>query len=144
MFGYNNSYGLSSGYLEDTVYIPADTYASTPLILYLVLGILAVALVGMSGILYNHDNYLDIISGFMGIFLSFTVSIMSINGTVYTSTSKLMSNGAFVTNYEIITSEMMHYLFLLIGMIAVLYVVILVYQVITESYKNILIRRYDL
>ena len=107
-----------------------------PLLLYIVLLIAGIVTVLLSFLFRGSERYIDIILGFIGIFICFAVALMSISGDVYVSTSDINVGNVFVTYYESITIVPLHYFFLLIGMIVVINTIFSLSEIIINSYKN--------
>lgn len=116
-----------------------------PLTLYIIICVAAIVLVFLAFLLKNTENYSDIVAGFMGTYLSWYVSQHAISGSVSIITTALIgTTDQFATDYEIVTFPALHYFFLLISMISLVYTIFLVFGIIVQTYKNIIDRRYDL
>lgn len=126
---------------ETTLTCPTDGVTHS---FFSTLVVIMFCLIGATFIMRKSDNFFDIITSLLAVFLSFMLSSLSINQKVYTSTSMVNSTDAVVTSYEIFNSTSTHYFFILISMIMVLYTVFAVTEILIQTYKNIIDNRYNM
>ena len=114
-----------------------------PVIVYLACCVLVFVLMGATVLLRTNEEYLDVLCAFLTIFLAFMCAQLSISQKVYTAYSEITSTDETILVYDTFNSVFVHWFFMLVGVLMVLYTCFLIIEILIYTYKNIIDRRYN-